>query len=294
MRIAIRDQIVPLKSGQSLFDALRVLGVDAIEVLVDINCFVPYVRTGDGSALSVQDAASVAELRARLDAEHVRVAALLVATDFAGDHAEAHVAWAANVARAAAGLGAPAVRIDTWTAKQSLGPDQICQSFITRVRELLDRSVELNVDLGMENHGPFSNDEAFLDRVLEAVPNPRLGLTLDTGNFYWWGYPLDDVYRLIEKYAPRTKHTHIKNINYPPEMARQKREVGYEYKQYCCPLYDGNLDIRRVVSLLKVGGYRRDLCIEDESLFKFPEWDRLTILRNDVKALDEILKADPA
>ncbi|HSZ54085.1 MAG TPA: sugar phosphate isomerase/epimerase family protein [Tepidisphaeraceae bacterium] len=290
-RIAVRDQIIPVGAGQSLFDALQILGVNAIEVLVDINCFVPYLRTADAAAMSVADDGSIAETKRRLDDAQVRVAALLVASDLAGDNAAAHVAWAIQVARAAGALGAPVVRIDTWTAKQSLSAEQVCQNLIERLTELLERTADTGVELGIENHGPFSNDEQFLDRILEAIPDPRLGLTLDTGNFYWWGHPLADVYRLIEKYAPRTKHTHVKNINYPPGLAKQKRPIGHEYKEFCSPLGEGNIDLRRVVQLLESGGYLRDYCIEDESLFRFPEEGRLGVLRRDVQAMSRALEA---
>jgi sugar phosphate isomerase/epimerase len=288
-RIAVRDQIVPLMPGKSLFDTLQILGLNAIEVLVDINCFVPYIRTADASAMSVADERSIAELKRLLDDAGVRVTALLVATDLAGDSADTHVDWATQAARAARSLGAPVVRIDTWTARQSLGVDQVCQCLIDRLTQLLARTADIGVDLGIENHGPFSNDEQFLDRILETIPEPRLGLTLDTGNFYWWGYPLSDVYRLIEKYAPRAKHTHVKNINYPPDVARQKRPVGHEYKRHRCPLNEGNIDLRRVVAILDAAGYSRDYCIEDESLSKFPEGDRLAVLQKDVQAMRQAL-----
>ena len=288
-RIAVRDQIIPLGAGQSVFDALQILQVSAIEILVDINCFVPYLRTADAAALSLADDRGAAEVKRRLDEAQVRVAALLVASDLAGDNAEAHVEWATQVARAARKLGAPVVRVDSWTAKQSLSSEQVCQCLIERLGELLARTADTGVDLGIENHGPFSNDEQFLDRVFDAITDPRLGLTLDTGNFYWWGHALADVYRLIEKYAPRAKHTHIKNINYPPAVAQQKREIGFEYKQYSCPLGEGNIDLKRVVALLESGGYRRDFCIEDESLLRIPEADRLGVLRKDVQALTQAL-----
>jgi sugar phosphate isomerase/epimerase len=116
------------------------------------------------------------------------------------------------------------------------------------------------------------------------VDDPRLGLTLDTGNFYWYGVPLDELYGLIERFAPRAKHTHLKSINYPPELANARRETGAGYKEYCCALDEGNIDLPRVVRSLRTAGYDRDLCVENESLFKHPPEAKLDVLRRDVAA----------
>lgn len=285
--IAIRDQIVPVPAGGSLFDALRALGVDAVECLVDPQEFLPYVRTPDAVPFNLRDDASIMAVKRRMSDEGARICALLIATDFSGDHAEQHVDWAVRVVRAAAALGVSVVRIDPWTVKRELPPPIVLENFIRRAGAVLERTADSGVDLGIENHGHLFNDPEMVDAVLAALPGPRFGLTLDTGNFYWWGLPASDVYGLVERYAPRTKHTHIKNICYPPELAERRREVGFEYKQYCGPLGSGNLELKRIVELLRRGGYQRDLCIEDESLFKVPEADRLSVLRQDVDALRE-------
>lgn len=279
--ISIRDQIVPVIAGQSFFDVVRRIGADSIECAVDCDGSLPCL------GLSLQNASSVAELQRRTAAEGVRISALLLATDFSGDAADHHLELAVQATRGAAAIAVPVIRIDPWTAKGELSPETIQDNFIRRVRELLDQTADTGVDLGMENHGRVFNDPQILDQVLSALPDPRFGLTLDTGNLYWWGQPVDEVYRLIERYAPRAKHTHIKNINYPPELANRRREIGFEYKQYCCPLTEGNLDLRRIVSLLRQGGYRRDLCVEDESLFRVDENERIDVLRQDVHAVFE-------
>ncbi|MCD6166289.1 TIM barrel protein, partial [bacterium] len=71
---------------------------------------------------------------------------------------------------------------------------------------------------GMENHGEYSNNPEFLQTVFSALKDSRIGITLDSGNFYWYGFPLDEVYQLFTELAPHTKHTHIKNISYPARL----------------------------------------------------------------------------
>ena len=45
------------------------------------------------------------------------------------------------------------------------------------------------------------------------------------------------------------------------------------------------LDLLKIVGILKNGGYAGDLCVEDESLFKHPAEDRLSVLRREVEAV---------
>ncbi len=99
-----------------------------------------------------------------------------------------------------------------------------------------------------------------------------MGLTLDGGNFYWSGMPLDEVYQTIEHFAPAAKHTHVKNIGYPQELRQVRRAVGHEYGRYVSPIAEGDIDHARFVARpARAAEYDRDLCIEDESLGKYDQ-----------------------
>ena len=279
MEIAVRDACVPLIEEQSLWDALRLLGIASVELAIDAE------MTAKSLQQPVQTADQIRELRGRLGERGVRVCALLLATDFSGGEADAHIAWTIRAVALAEELEVPAVRIDAFTADRALSADVVRDNVARCVRRILAETAGSGVDLALENHAFHSNDPAFLDGLFAAVNDDRLGLTLDTGNFYWFGYPLEELYGLFAKYAGRVKHTHMKNINYPLEMAHQRRPVGWEYGQYRCPLDEGNIDLSRVVRILREAGYQRDLCIENESLNRYPESQRLEIIRRDIRAL---------
>jgi sugar phosphate isomerase/epimerase len=157
------------------------------------------------------------------------------------------------------------------------------------IRQVLAATEDTDVDLGIENHGHISNDPAFLDGIFNDVPNARLGLTLDTGNFYWYGAPLDELYQTLKHFAPRARHTHLKSIAYPPETRDVRREKGWRYAELCCPIDEGDLDYRRIVQILRDAGYdskpARTLCVENEALPRFPLEERADILRRDIAAL---------
>jgi len=154
---------------------------------------------------------------------------------------------------------------------------------------VLDETSDSDVEMGIENHGFQGNRPEFLDAVFDAVRSERLGLTLDTGNFYWYGHPLSRVYEIIERFAPYCKHTHAKNISYPVGLREIQREIGLEYSKYVSPMREGDVDHGRVVEILKGAGYSRDLCLEDESLGKFPREKWPAVLRLDADYFRTIL-----
>jgi sugar phosphate isomerase/epimerase len=302
--VAVRDQMVAAAAGDtaSFFDALRAIGASAVELEVAPDLSLPglWPAAGNGAGgpapLSLGSGPAIAAARARFDAENVRVTALMLATDFSGDDADAHVEWAVRAAHAAADLGASALRIDTWTRRTGeLPPGTIVDNLARRLGRVLDATDGTGVALGIENHGRLFNDPEILDAVFTAVDDPRVGMTLDTGNFYWYGHPLSRLYALLEHFAPRARHTHIKNIAYPPELAETRREIGYEYGRYAAPLDEGNIDITRVVGILRGAGYRGDLCVENEALSRYDDAEqRINILRRDVEALRAALRENAA
>ena len=182
--------------------------------------------------------------------------------------------------QAAQQLGAPAIRIDAIMSGERHLPLEERQRLVaTAISSILEQTVESEVELGIENHGFQGNDPEFLLGLLLAVDSPRLGLTLDSGNFYWRGWPLSRVYEIFEQFANVVKHTHIKNIAYPPELREVEREVGYEYGKYVCPIHEGDIDHARYITLLRNAGYDRDICLEDESLGKYAPEQRKANLR---------------
>lgn len=279
----MRDAMVTVAPGQSLFSTLRELEISTFELLVQSNGAMPKVILEDGSAPFSLD--NVGELKTRLNDEDVRVCALLLGTDFGSDQAQQHTLWATQAVRAAHTLGANAVRIDTATANRVLSPAQAREAFVRGILPVLEATADTAVDLGIENHGRISNDPAWLQATFDSVGDPRLGLTLDVGNLYWWGHPLSSLYALIESLAPRARHTHIKSIAYPPEMRETQREIGFEYARYNAPVDRGDIDMKRVVEILHAAGYNRTLCLENEFLGALSPEERIATTRREAQFL---------
>jgi sugar phosphate isomerase/epimerase len=193
------------------------------------------------------------------------------------------LACARLLVKAAQQLDVPAIRIDVWP--RAIPEDRFLPFAIRVCKQLCDIAQGTPVRYGVENHGHTTNNPVFLDKLFDGVDSPHLGLTMDLGNFYWYGNPLDDLYPIYAKYAARAVHTHCKNIHYPADKRNVRREMGWGYDKYCCPLYDGDIDYTRVIRIFRQQGYHGDLCVEDESLGHFPEAQRADIIKGEVATL---------
>jgi sugar phosphate isomerase/epimerase len=268
--------------------SLRSLGLDRLDVGLNRQLCTPSLHGRDGQPLDLSTPQGTSALRNLLAEHKVRACAFSLATDFGREDQEAEARWLAGACRLADGLGVPAIRMDpaAWSAK--IGEAELLRRIAGAVARALDASEK--VALGAENHGPVANRQDFLDRMLEQTPSERFGLTLDVGNFYWFGNPLDHVYELVECYAPRVRFTHIKNIAYPAETRQVQRGIGWRYGELSCPLPDGDIDLKRVVAMLAEAGYKGALTVEDESLARLSKEDAERELRRDVEYLKTVLR----
>jgi sugar phosphate isomerase/epimerase len=291
IHVTIRDEILMLGGFPSVGEGLQFAGVNGVEVAVGRDSAVLPIHPEGGKAkLLLNQDDDVKQFEKQLDANKLHVTAFLLHNNFNAPDIDSELAWVVRVVKVAEQLGVPAVRIDAIMKGADQFPVAQRQEIFSRcVNRILADTKGMHVDLGIENHGAQGNNPEFLLGLIKQVNSPRLGVNMDTGNFYWAGYPLDEVYQILEQLAPYAKHTHIKNIKYPAEMRNQRRPVGYQYAKYNCPIPEGDIDHSKLVGYLKKASYRNDLCIEDESLSKFDQATRRTNIRAAVDYLKTLL-----
>lgn len=293
MYVGVRDVIIHHAGYSTLVEGLDALELNAVELALgrDLTVLSPNgAATHSRYDLSRPDAAQAC--RERYDAADIHISGLLLANNFNAEDVETEIEWVAQALRVADILGADAVRIDSaMTAQQEIPLARRVDIYASTVRRVLEAPPESEAPLGIENHGYQGNDPEWMQGVLDAVDSPRLGLTLDTGNFYWAGLPLDRVYEVIEQFAPQVKHAHCKNICFEPERRNVQRELGWGYGEHVCPIPDGDVDHAKVAAILHAAGYGGGLNIEDESLAKFEGDDRKRQLRRDADHLAEVVAA---
>jgi len=284
LTLACGDATLRHVQAADCWAALKAIGAEGIEANISLDLSFPrlFHPTRKYSAATPED---VAALKSDLHASGCKITAFLMSNQF-DVRPEQEIAWCIQAAQAAQALGVPAIRIDVVNRKPTAG--NFLQATVETLKKILAGSESTGVVFGVENHGRTSNDPELLDALFAGVGSPRLGLTLDTGNFYWFGHPLSKLYDLYAKYAPRVFHTHCKSIKYPADQRDVQRPMGWKYGEFNCPIDQGDIDFRRVVKILRDAGYHNDLCIENESLGKLPEADRQAALAKEIQHLKAI------
>ena len=285
MYVAVRDnQLRYAPAASDPFEAMELIGVESVEISVGPDMKTTGFAGKGGQPFDLNT--DVELLAAECGRRGVGVCAILMANRFEEDEA-AQTAWLAKTIRAAHGLGCSAVRVDV--VARDMEPDPFLARAAGVMRRALEETEDAGVPLGVENHGRTSNRVELLRGLFEAVGSDRFGLTLDTGNFYWYGYPLSHVYEIMEEVAPRAKHTHVKNIAYPEDVREKTREPGWEYGRYVSPVPDGDIDHAKVARILKAAGYAGAFTIEDESYGRFDEATRTANLLRNIEHLKSVV-----
>lgn len=281
MPLACGDATLANVKATDCWAALKAIGAEGIEANISPDMAFPRLShpTRTYSAATPDD---LATLKADMQAAGCRITAFIMSNQFDVNPDE-QVAWVVRAAQAAKALDVPVIRIDVVNRQTS--EEAFLPAMIDTLKKVIAGTESTGMVFGVENHGRTTNNPEFLDALFAGVGSDRLGLTLDTGNFYWFGHPHSKLYDLYAKYAPRVFHTHCKSIAYPADQRDAQRPMGWEYGKYNCPIDKGDIDFRRVVKILRDAGYRNDLCIEDESLGKLPEADRAKALAQEIAYL---------
>jgi sugar phosphate isomerase/epimerase len=282
LTVSVRDAMLAHTGEQDCWAALKRIGSEGVEAAVSDDLALPGLSHA-GEKYSLASDAGITRLRAAAGAAGQKITALCMYNRFA-ERPDKEVELCTRAARAAQALGVTAIRIDV--VPQRLAQAEFLKLATTTLAKLMAATESTGVAFAVENHGSTTNDPEFLRPLFAGVGSKRLGLTLDTGNFYWYGHPLSEVYELYEMFAPRVFHTHCKNIGYPADQREKRRPVGWQYEKYHGPIYAGDIDFARVVAILKKAGYTNDLCIEDESLGKIK--DASDILAKELRLLKDL------
>lgn len=208
MEVAVRDGSIYEAGFSSGAEGLRFLEIPTVEVAIDKAGTVRSLA--DGGARNLTAADELGRFGSEMREHGLRVCAFLCSQNFNAEDRDAHLAWVIQAVNAADALGVSALRIDSAMSGQAELPlDERIRIFAEAVTEVLRATPESNVALGIENHGRQGNDPQWMRGVIQRVGSPRLGLTLDVGNWYWYGHPLSRVYEIYQEFGPLVKATQI-------------------------------------------------------------------------------------
>jgi len=291
--VAIRDFTVRWIGYESVFSGLKDLGLRSFELYLDRELKgAKYRDMGEEVSLGFDASTSQKrrELSERLESEGLSVCAILIENDFARPDLEAEVKWVVDACNVAPEIGCDTVRINPpMRIQEGISEEEYAKTTIGCCKDILERTEQTGVSLAMENHGLMGNRRGFLRSLFDGLGSARMGLTLDTGNLFWYGHPWERAYSIIEEFAGRVKHTHIKNLSFPEEKRKRERKPGEDWPASGATIYEGDVDIGRIVDVLKAAGYDKDLTLEDESLGKFPRDQRIGVVKQDVRFLSRLV-----
>ena len=114
-------------------------------------------------------------------------------------------------------------------------------------RQVLDQiPADTSVKLTLEPHyGNVLQEREDFERVLDAIPDPRLGVCVDTGHFHSAGV---DTVQFIRDFAPRLYAVHFKD-----HIGTVSVGIGR-----------GEIDLAAEIAALREVGYAGDLTVELE------------------------------
>ena len=213
--------------------------------------------------------ALAAELRAKADELGIDIVAYTVSANLYQPTAvllDAEVARLRAQVDVAAALGAKLMRHDACWKLEKTGDARSFDRMLPTIAEGARRVTEYAAAKGIatcsENHGRIAQDSDRMERLFNAVAHDNYSLLIDMGNFTGVGEkPWDAISRL----APYAIHVHIKDLiirEEPFEGGRMTRNGGYT-KPICAG--EGDVDIKRCLSILKAAGYAGAVSIEYEA-----------------------------
>ncbi len=297
MYAGVRDDTVKwlgkrlgLKDFLNALDELNVFG---LEVYVDRSLKVANysaLGTSPNARLDLAAQKDRREFVEGLSAHKAKVSAILIENDFGKEDLSQEVKWMVDAASLSSELGTAVVRINSvMSPDPRVAESEYVHRTASAIKEAL-RQTE-GVCFAIENHGVLGNKRDFLRAVLDEVGSERVGVTLDTGNFYWAGYPLTTVYGLVEEFSVLTRHTHLKNLSFSPDQREKNRDWCRDWPKEAKPIYEGDIEYGKVLAALKRAGYDADVTLEDESLSNYPTEKAVEVLRKDAKYVNDLLKA---
>ena len=183
-------------------------------------------------------------------------------------------------------LGVPLVRIFMGEPKEGLPPERCFELTHTAIAELCAYADKAGVVLALENHGRYSNDVNTINAILSRVGSANLKLNIDTGNFYWFGYSLQETENILDSLSSLAAHTHLKNEK---AMEKEKRRAPGEVE--VVRLWEGDINIARFVRKLVGLGYKGAFSAEFEfkGMSEMKPSELNAVLREDIERLRRVV-----
>lgn len=124
---------------------------------------------------------------------------------------------------------------------------------------------ELGLSAVFHHHaGTFVETPQEIERLCDRVDTDLLGLCLDTGHYFFGG---GDPVDAVQRYGPRIRHLHLKDVKLPVLEAARRDRVGFleaVRRGVFCELGDGAVDLNTVIQGVVAGSYSEWAIVEQD------------------------------
>ncbi len=195
------------------------------------------------------------KLSTLLSNNKIRVSQLSAGNDFVqktSQDMEVQMEKLKLVCRLAHLLQTDQLRIDGGWPKEGVEADKYNQLILDGLLRTAALAEKENLYLALDNHGVITNDYQFQLELIIKVNSSRLGVNLDTMNYRWYGYPVNQLPIIYEIMAPFARHTHLKD------------GTGTRSEYQGKVLGEGEIPLKDAISALQNNHYKGVWCIEYE------------------------------
>ncbi|MCM8756886.1 MAG: sugar phosphate isomerase/epimerase [Candidatus Omnitrophica bacterium] len=194
-----------------------------------------------------------------LDEYHLCVSQLSAGNDFiqqTPEDLEKQINRMHQVFKLAHLLGTNLIRVDGGWPKEGVEESKFAKLILYGLEKTVEMAEKEDIYLALDNHGSVTNNYQFQLELLTQISSKRLGANLDTMNYRWYGYSVEELPSIYEKIAPYVRHTHLKD------------GVGARSEYQGKVLGQGEIPLSTAFSILKKHGYTGVWCVEYEGADK--------------------------
>jgi sugar phosphate isomerase/epimerase len=207
-------------------------------------------------------------IRQRAADRGVKLASYVVGASFRGPDAAEQIAEVKAQLDVAHRLGITRLRHDVvewaWRESDLAELEKTFTQIVPACQEIADYAAERGIETSVENHGFCINNSERVRRLMHQVDRPNFGTTLDIGNFLC----VDD-----SPVAAVAQNVQYASVVHLKDFYVRRTEPGRGWLKTLAGNYIrgsilgfGDLEIQRILRIIKESGYDGPLSIEFEGL----------------------------